>query len=240
MIVEICANSVESARIAEKVGADRIEVCSELGIGGITPSYGILAGIREQVSIPVHILIRPRSGHFCYSDTEFEVMVADIERCVDMGFDGIVSGVLNQDLSLDKMRTAALVEKAAGLQFTFHRAFDWVVDPFQTLTELEDIGVDNILSSGQEKSASEGKELLNELRQEANSCTIIAAAGIRSEIALELRELGFSAIHLSGVKLLPFLNIPPRVSMMSPHLLTEDGFVLTDQVIIEDVIKSVK
>jgi copper homeostasis protein len=240
MIVEVCANSVESAMIAEKAGADRIEVCSELGTGGITPSYGILAAIRKRLTIPVHVLIRPRSGHFSYSDIEFEVMLSDIERCVDMGFEGIVSGVLMPDLNLDKRRTALLVARAAGLQFTFHRAFDWVVDPFQTLAGLEDIGADNILSSGQQSSAGAGKELLIKLQQKASSCTIIAAAGIRSEIALELKELGISAVHLSGANRRRYLDTPPKLSMMNPGLFDEDGIVLTDQGIIEDVIKSVK
>ncbi len=240
MIVEVCANSVESAMIAEKAGADRIEVCSELGLGGITPSYGILAEIRDKVSIPVHILIRPRSGHFTYSSIEFDVMLSDIDRCVEMGFKGVVSGVLNHDLSLDKTRTALLVERAGGLQFTFHRAFDWVKDPFETLVQLENMGVDNILTSGQGRSASEGKALLKQLHLRATKCTIIAAAGIRSEIASELKELGFSAIHLSGVKLSPYMDAPPKISMMSPGLFSEDAMVLSDQGVLEDVIKTVK
>ncbi|MGB5693976.1 MAG: copper homeostasis protein CutC [Flavobacteriaceae bacterium] len=240
MIVEVCANSVESALIAEKAGADRLELCSELGIGGITPSYGVLSRIREMVTIPVHILIRPRSGHFSYSDAEFSVMLADIDRCVEMGFEGIVSGVLHPEFILDKDRTMALVERAAGRQFTFHRAFDWVADPIQTLSELEAIGVDNILSSGQGNTALEGMGILKELNYKAVNCKIIPAAGIRSEIALELRALGFTAIHLSGINMYQNLDSGSKVSMMTPGLLSEDAIALTDNEIIEDVIKTVK
>ncbi len=240
MIIEVCANSVESALIAEKAGANRLEVCSELGIGGITPSYGVLIRIREMVSIPVHILIRPRSGHFCYSDIEFDVMLSDIDRCVEMGFEGIVSGVLNPDFTLDRARTATLVERADGLKFTFHRAFDWVVDPFETLTELEDIGVHYILSSGQGKTAAEGMPLLKKLLEKAVNCTIIPASGIRSEIAHELQGLGFSALHLSGINRYPNLDASAKISMMTPELLSDDAIVLTDGEIIEDVIKTVK
>lgn len=240
MIVEVCANSLESALIAQEAGADRLEVCSELGIGGVTPSYGVLTKIREMLSIPMHILIRPRSGDFSYSDIEFDVMLSDIDLCVKMGFEGIVSGVLNRDFTLDKARTTALVKRAAGLQFTFHRAFDWVADPLHTLTELETIGVNNILSSGQGKNALEGMGLLNKLLQKAVNCTIIPAAGIRSETAMKLKKLGFSAIHLSGINQYPTLVIPPKVPMITKDLLAEDRIAVTDHEIIAEVIKTVK
>ncbi len=93
MLVEVCANSLESALNAQKAGADRIEICSELGVGGITPSYGLLKSLKERIFIPIHVLIRPRSGDFTYSETEFDIMKNDIALCVEMGFQGIVSGV---------------------------------------------------------------------------------------------------------------------------------------------------
>jgi copper homeostasis protein len=240
MIVEICANSAESAVIAEQAGADRVELCSELGVGGITPSLGLLEKIKETLTIPAHVLIRPRSGDFSYSDSEFDIMLSDIDRCVEMGFEGIVCGVLNRDLSLDTLRTAALVERAAGLQFTFHRAYDWVTNPIQTLTELEAIGVDNILTSGQAKSARQGMPLLEKLLQKAVKSTIIPAAGIRSETALKLKQKGFSTIHLSGVKKHITLPSPPGVPMISKDLIVEDAVAVTDHSIIEEVIKTVK
>ncbi|HET8736468.1 MAG TPA: copper homeostasis protein CutC, partial [Pricia sp.] len=94
MLVEVCANSLQSALNAQEAGAHRIELCSELAVGGVTPSYGFLKAVREQITIPVHVLIRPRSGDFTYSEREFDIMKSDITHCVDMGFDGIVSGIL--------------------------------------------------------------------------------------------------------------------------------------------------
>lgn len=240
MIVEVCANSLQSALNAQNAGADRLEICSELGVGGITSSYGLLEKIREQISIPVHVLIRPRSGDFSYSETDFEVMLSDIDACLKMGFEGIVSGVLNPDFTVDINRTKILKETASGMQFTFHRAFDWVDDPLKTLSELETIGVDNILTSGQSNKAAEGLRLLKTLLKEAKHCTIIPAAGIRSDNALILKEIGFSVIHLSGVSVSSTLPRPPRISMNSPTLLAEDKIAITDPELLGVVINTVK
>jgi copper homeostasis protein len=148
MIVEVCANSLQSSLNAENAGAHRIELCSELGIGGITPSFGLLKKVKEKLSLPVHVLIRPRSGDFTYSDLEFNIMKEDILFCREMGFAGIVSGVLHSDFSLDLSRTGTLVELAGDHTFTFHRAFDWVKDPITTLDQLEKIGYACLLNSG--------------------------------------------------------------------------------------------
>src|SRR5690606_17195590 len=110
MLVEVCANSLDSAWNAQRAGADRIELCSELGVGGITPSFGLIKMVKQQLDIPVHVLIRPRSGHFMYSDMEFEVMKADILACRELGVNGIVSGVLLKDFSVDEERTQELVK----------------------------------------------------------------------------------------------------------------------------------
>ncbi len=139
MMVEVCANSLQSALNAQQAGADRLEICSELGVGGVTASYGLLKKIKEKISIPVHVLIRPRSGDFSYSDTDFEVMLSDIDTCLKLGFEGIVCGVLDPDFKVDIERTKILREAAGGIQFTFHRAFDWVDDPLQALAELESV-----------------------------------------------------------------------------------------------------
>ena len=152
MIVEICANSVQSALHAERGGADRIELCSELGVGGITPSYGLLKNIKGHIKIPIHVLIRPRSGDFTYSDFEFQIMKDDIALCVKLGFDGIVSGVLHKNFEVDWKRTVELIKAAGSLKFTFHRAFDWVPTPIASFSRLQDVGVSTILSSGQAKS----------------------------------------------------------------------------------------
>src|SRR5690606_30794264 len=128
------------------------------GVGGLTPSYGLLKTIKDYVSIPIHVLIRPRSGDFTYSDLEFDSMKADIALCAELGFNGIVSGVLFRDFTLDVERTKELLALARPLKFTFHRAFDWVRDPIGTLKELELMGVDTLLSSGLQKTSVEGMD----------------------------------------------------------------------------------
>ena len=125
MKLEICANSYQSASNAEKAGAHRIELCAELAVGGITPSYGLLKKVMHDLTIPVHVLIRPRSGDFTYSDAEFQIMKENILICKELGVTGIVSGVLKLDNTIDIERTKELVAVAKPMNFTFHRAFDW-------------------------------------------------------------------------------------------------------------------
>lgn len=240
MLVEVCANSLESALNAEKAGADRIELCSELGVGGITPSYGLLQSVKEKVSIPAHVLIRPRSGDFTYSDLEFDIMKRNIAVCVDLGFEGIVSGVLHKDYTLDVERTRELIEASNGLIFTFHRAFDWVNDPKGVLAQLEVLGVDYILSSGQQKSSPDGIELLSELQERATKCSIMPGGGIRPENVHRFKQKGFSAIHLSGSKFIKTLDVAPRVPMNSPSFLKDDEINVTDVVLIKKIVNEVK
>ncbi|NHF58394.1 copper homeostasis protein CutC [Flavobacteriaceae bacterium TP-CH-4] len=240
MLVEVCANSLESALNAEKGGADRIELCSELGVGGITPSYGLLTLVREQVSIPVHVLIRPRGGDFSYSKMEFEIMKKDIAICVDLGFEGIVCGVLLDDFSLDEKRTEALVTAAENLSFTFHRAFDWVNDPYVTLRRLEAMGVANILSSGQQKSALEGIDLLHDLHREATTSTILPGSGISLDNVGLFRERGFKAIHLSGTRVRQNIQGTPKIPMSAGRYVADGSVQLTDTELIQAVVSSVK
>jgi len=240
MLVEVCANSLQSAVNAERAGASRIELCSELAVGGITPSYGLLKSIRNHINIPVHVLIRPRSGDFSYSKEEFEIMMADIALCVELGFDGIVSGVLNKDYTLDVQRTKQLKEASENLKFTFHRAFDWVKDPHKTLLQLETFDVDSILTSGQQKSALEGIDLLTELHQKASKCSIMPGGGIRPENVHVFRETGFSAIHLSGTKFIETLAIIPNVSMNSPTYLKDSATAVTHTHTIQEIVNAVK
>lgn len=240
MLVEVCANSLESAVNAEKAGAHRIELCSELAVGGITPSYGLLKSVREQVSIPVHVLIRPRGGDFTYSKDEFEIMKTDIALCVALGFDGIVSGALHTNFRLDIERTKELIAVSSDLQFTFHRAFDWVQDPKETLRKLEDLGVATILSSGQKNSAPEGIDLLEELHQQASLCTIMPGGGIRANTIKKFKEKNFKAVHLSGSKFHKKLAKRPEVSMNSPSFLKDDEFPISDIATIREIVEFVK
>lgn len=240
MLVEICANSLESALNAEKAGADRIELCVELGVGGITPSYGLLNRIKELITIPVHVLIRLRSGNFTYSNSEFEVMLKDIDYCRDLGFEGIVSGVLNRDFTIDRERTKLLKEASGELNFTFHRAFDWVLDPLGSLDYLEEIGVNYILTSGQKRNVSEGFALLKQLHNHSKTCTIMPGGGVNTEVLLKLKNEGFKAAHLSGTVLSKSLDMAPTISMNSEKFLREDYVAISDIKTIDGIMKIAK
>ena len=240
MLVEICANSLQSALYAEQGEADRIELCSELGVGGITPSYGLLKKIKAHIKIPIHVLIRPRSGDFTYSDFEFQIMKEDIALCVKLGFDGIVSGVLHKNYEVDWERTEELIKAAQALKFTFHRAFDWVPSPVATFSKLQDVGVSTVLSSGQAKTATLGMSLLLELNKNATTCIIMPGSGIRDTNAVLFKKAGFKAIHLSATHFIENVDAMPPISMNSPDFLIENRVAITNLDVVSNVIKSVK
>jgi len=203
MKLEICANSYQSAKNAQDAGAHRIELCSELSVGGITPSYGLLKQVVEELSLEVFVLIRPRSGDFTYTDVEFETLKKDIQLSKDLGCAGIVSGVLKDDNTLDLERTNELIALSKPLSFTFHRAFDCVPNPMQALEQLIDLGVDRILTSGQEPSAKKGIALLKQLKEKANGrITILPGCGIHPENAVLFKDAGFTEIHASASKVI--------------------------------------
>lgn len=239
MLVEVCANSLESALNAQEAGADRIELCSELGVGGITPSVGLIKLVRKHLSIPIHVLIRPRSGHFTYSNTEFEVMKADIETCKAIGVDGIVSGVLNKDFSVDVERTRVLVDLCKPLHFTFHRAFDWIENPVEALGQLQQIGVVIVLSSGGKATAEIGLHHL-EAWQKKTSLTLMAGGGVSPENASMFKKSGFRAIHCSGTSFGNRVDLQGKITMNSSKHLVEDRFALTDVETIKSIVKAVK
>jgi len=162
-LLEICCYSVESAIIAEKSGADRIELCAGIYEGGTTPSMAAIELAKTSVNIPINVIIRPRGADFCYSDIEFECMKKDIEACKNIGVNGIVSGVLQPDGKIDVSRTKELIELAKPLSFTFHRAFDMVENHILALEQLIDLGVDRILTSGGMQTAEDGVVLLKNL-----------------------------------------------------------------------------
>lgn len=194
--IEICSASLASAQAAFEAGADRIELCSALSVGGLTPSYALLDAVRNTIPIPVHVLIRPREGDFLYSDAEFKMMQNEILQIKSMGFAGVVFGLLNADASIDEERTAALVALARPMKITFHRAFDFVKEPAIALQKLIDLGFDYLLTSGLESTAMLGLAQINSLVAQANNqIQIIPAAGINEnniiEIAKETKAINF-------------------------------------------------
>ncbi len=199
MIIEVCANSYEYAIKAEKAGADRIELCKDLHLDGLTPTYEIAKKTINELNIPVFILIRPREGDFNYSNEEFELMKADIVKFKEMGCKGIVSGVLNEDKTVDLGRTKELVELSRPLEFTFHRAFDVVSDPFKEIENLIELGIDRVLTSGQEETANEGIELIKKLTKiSANRIKIMPGGGITIDNFKKFNS--FEEIHGSFTK----------------------------------------
>ena len=208
MILEICANSYQSAVNANIAGAHRIELCSEISVGGTTPSYGLLKKVMTDIDIPVHVLIRPRSGNFTYSGKEFDIMKENIRLCKDLGCAGIVAGVLHEDNTIDIKRTSELIELSKPMSFTFHRAFDVVSKPKEALLQLLNLGVDRLLTSGQQEKAEDSIDLLLELQKIAeNKLTILPGSGINSENCIHFKNSGFSEIHSSASKIIS-KNIP--------------------------------
>ena len=199
MIIEVCAESYEYAVKAEKAGADRIELCKDLRLDGLTPDLEIAKKTINKLNIPVFILIRPREGDFNYSNEEYELMKGDIEKFKEMGCKGIVSGVLNEDETIDLERTKELVELSRPLEFTFHRAFDIVQDPFKEIENLIDIGVNRLLTSGQKDKAIDGLDLLNELKEKTNNkIVIMPGSGITIDNFKKFNS--FEEIHGSFTK----------------------------------------
>jgi copper homeostasis protein len=202
IILEVCVDSLASCVAAEQGGAARVELCSSLFEGGLTPSAGMIKLAREKLTIPMNVIIRPRGGDFCYSDEEFACMRYDIQQAKELGADGVVIGILLPNGHVDIQRTAELVELAHPLSITFHRAFDMVVDPIQALEELVDLKIDRILTSGQERTVLEGSELLAKLIKLAGNRIIIMPGGGVTERNIQriVRETGAQEIHVSGRK----------------------------------------
>lgn len=205
MKLEICVDSVDSALIAQEAGADRIELCSCLDVGGLTPSLGAITSAKNLLDIPIHVLIRPRMGDFCYSDLEFQQMLRDLRLAKDTKTEAVVFGILTPEGNVDIYRTALLVEAARPLGVTFHRAFDFCVDPFQALEDLISLGVDRILTSGQKNTALEGAPLIKELIEKAeNKIIIMPGSGINSQnLPALIQQSGAKEFHLSASRFLP-------------------------------------
>lgn len=200
MILEACVDSVESAIAAQQGGADRLELCSNLIIGGTTPSMALYQEVIRNVSIPIHILIRPRFGDFLYSDHEFNVMCREVRAFKQEGAKGIVIGMLLQDGKLDLDRMRELMKCAAGMSVTLHRAFDMSADLMESLNDAVGLGIATILTSGGEESASQGLEMLRELNREASGrIQIMAGAGLNAESITKLHKLTeICVFHMSG------------------------------------------
>jgi copper homeostasis protein len=203
MLLEIAVFNSRSAIIAAEAGADRIELCENPHDGGTTPSFGSLKTVREKIDLPVFPIIRPRGGDFLYEQEELEVIKKDILLCKDLGYDGIVIGILNREGAVDKKQTRRFTELAYPLEVTFHRAFDRTTDPLQALEDIIACGCQRILTSGQVPDAHDGKELIKQLIEQANERIIIMpGSGVRSNnIAAIANYTGAEELHSSARKI---------------------------------------
>ncbi|WP_202709927.1 copper homeostasis protein CutC [Sporosalibacterium faouarense] len=200
MILEVCVDSYTSIITAKKAGADRIELCSALNIGGLTPSYGLMKKAKEIKDIEIFVMIRPRSGDFLYDSNEFETMKHDIDIVKQMGFDGIVTGTLLPNGSIDIDRMKELVKHAYPLKVVFHRAFDDAREPMKDITKLIEIGVCRILTSGQRANALEGADYIAKIQEKfGDSITIMPGCGVTSDnVEAIYRRTKCTNYHMSG------------------------------------------
>lgn len=229
-ILEVCVDSVESAIAAKAGGAIRFELCSNLVIGGTTPGYELFEMVKEATGLPIRTLIRPRFGDFLYSDYEYEQMVRDIRHFAAAGADGVVIGSLHADGTLNEAQMRGMIEAAGDCGITLHRAFDVCRDPMETMKKAKELGVDTILTSGQEADCLAGRKLLRQLVEQADrehaagsenrhrvsdgmadgngdrrgvGLTILAGAGVNAENIRQIaEETGVHAFHMSGKKVL--------------------------------------
>jgi len=204
-MLEVAVFNIESAIQAEGAGANRLELCENPNEGGTTPSYGTLCVVSSKISIPVFPIIRPRGGDFLYTDVEFEVMKNDITVCKELGFAGVVIGLLLPDGNIDIQRTKILVALAAPMAVTFHRAFDRCNDPIRGLHDIIETGCKRILTSGQVPSAPDALDLLQTLVKEAgNKIIIMPGSGVRgNNIATIKKVTNAKEFHSSARKLVP-------------------------------------
>ncbi|WP_293934763.1 copper homeostasis protein CutC [Sphingobacterium sp. UBA6645] len=198
--LEICANSLSSAKEAQLGGASRVELCQNLENGGTTPSYGQIKLVREALEIGVHVLIRPRAGDFLYSDDEFAEIKEDILYCKEAGCDGVVIGILTKDGGVDKVRMKELVDLAKPMCVVFHRAFDRCAEPLKSLEDIIELGCDRILTSGLKNSAWEGRELIKALVDKADGrIEIMPGAGVdESNVKAIIEFTGVRSVHSSA------------------------------------------
>ena len=195
--VEACVDSIEGALASERAGAGRVELCGP-GVGGTTPSYGLMSQCRERVRIPMHVMIRPREGSFEYNQDEFETMLKDIHAARSARADGVVFGILRDDGTLDEERMRELVNAARPMRVACHRAFDATPDATAALQTLLRLGVDLVLTSGHAPTALDGRaQLQTHCAHAGDTITIMAGGGIRASNLLDtIRETGVHEVHI--------------------------------------------
>lgn len=227
VLLEIAANSAESALAAQAGGADRIELCENLGEGGTTPSYGTLALARERLRIPLYVLIRPRAGDFVYSPAEWEVMRRDVELCARLGCDGVVVGALDAGGAVDAAGCRALVDAAGPMGITFHRAFDVAADRAAALEAVVALGCERILTSGGADNALEGAAAIAiDIARAAGRLALMAGAGLNpGNLAATAQATGAREFHASARDFAPGIGRDGPAGLARGHWRTSESVV---------------
>ncbi|GAB1766024.1 copper homeostasis protein CutC [Priestia megaterium] len=205
-IKEACVEGYEQAKKAEKLGADRIELCDNLSQGGTTPSYGTIQHASEHLDTDINVIIRPRIGDFVYSEAEYQIMKKDVKTCKDLGVNGVVFGILTEEAEIDYGRTKELIAEARPLSVTFHMAFDEIKDKYKAIDILIELGADRILTKGGKGSALQNLHMIRELITYANERIIILPGGGIHEGNAERVIKETKAAELHGTKIVGDLS----------------------------------
>ncbi len=215
MICEVVVYNIESALRAQEGGADRLELCDNPADGGTTPSFAMIEQVRQNISMDLYVMLRPRGGDFCYNNYEFHIMKRDLSQCQRLSVDGLVLGILNEDGTIDKKRCKELIAKSRPLKVTCHRAFDMTRDPFEALEDCIEVGFDRILTSGQRMKAIDGIDVISELVKKANGrISIMAGSGVNEDTVIEIVEkTSVNEIHFSAVSF-----AESQIQFRNPHL----------------------
>lgn len=239
ILLEICCGSIDDAIQAEKGGADRVELCSALFLGGLTPSLGTMQEAKRRLKIPVMAMVRPRGGGFCYTEAEMATMERDVEAAVDSGADGVVFGVLESDGKIDVRRTKRMRQLIGKRQAVFHRAFDVTPDPFKALEQLVDLGITRILTSGQKDSVPEGVELIAQLVERAGKrIEILPGGGIRPfNVGEVVERSGCRQVHMTAWSTVrdSSTQARPEVTFGGALRLAEDRYEMTDAKLVREI-----
>ena len=244
ILLEICCGSIDDALQAQAGGADRIELCSALFLGGLTPSLGTIKYAREQLTIPIISMVRPRGGGFCYTDAEFATMERDAQAAIDQRADGIVFGILTQQGTVDLKRTKRIRDIAGNKQAVFHRAFDVTPEPFAALDQLVELGVTRILTSGQEDTVPEGADLIRRLIDyAADRIEVLPGGGIKPyNLTDVIAKTGCKQVHLTAFKTAsdPSTHRRPHVTFGGALYPSEDSFLMTDAGLVKELVNRLR
>lgn len=244
ILLEICCGSLDDALGAERGGADRVELCSALFLGGLTPSLGTVIEAKARLEIPIIAMVRPRGAGFCYTEAELAIMERDTALAVEHGADGIVFGILNQDGTIDEERCKRIRRLIGDRQAVFHRAFDVTPDPFRALDQLVELGITRVLTSGQEDSVPEGAPLIRRLIDYARDrIEVMPGGGIKLHNLQQVVEsTGSKQVHLTAFTTQSDLSTRGRPSVTFGGALhpPEDRYEVTDPGLVERIARTLE